>query len=83
MGAFQLIVTSTNLTAIPGSDTPLLAFKFRFGSVVPLTIGLELSQRIESLGGAKAAPKWCPRAQLRLKQWALSGGWMVEKRPLC
>jgi hypothetical protein len=29
MGAFQLVVTSTNLAAIPDTDTPLLAFKFR------------------------------------------------------
>jgi hypothetical protein len=34
MGAFQLVVTSTNLTAIPAIDTPLLAFKFaRFHAV--------------------------------------------------
>ena len=46
MGAFQLVVTSTNLTAIPGIDTPLLAFKFRSVPWCRQRIGLELNRRI-------------------------------------
>jgi len=31
MCSFKLVLTRTNLTAIPAFDTPLLAFKFRSG----------------------------------------------------
>jgi hypothetical protein len=45
MGAFQLVLTSTNLTAIPGINTPLLAFKFHSVPWCRQTIGVEFNGR--------------------------------------
>ena len=33
MCSFKFVLTTTNLTAIPAFDTPLLAFKFRPGLI--------------------------------------------------